>query len=109
MVVDERKAAEGAAWLSQIEEENAGELTPERIAAMEAAAAAEEAGADGTALPMAGDGGGSPAAWSWARTNRPPRAAASPGRRGFAGGEPEGLQTLFWDMPKERMQPGRIG
>ena len=27
----------GAAWLNQIEEENAGELTPERIAAMEAA------------------------------------------------------------------------
>jgi (E)-4-hydroxy-3-methylbut-2-enyl-diphosphate synthase len=58
VVVDENKAAEGAEWLSKIEEENAGELTPERIAAMEAAAAAEEAGADGTALPMAGDGGG---------------------------------------------------
>ena len=43
VVVDEHKAAEGAAWLSQIEEENAGELTPERIAAMEAAAAAEQA------------------------------------------------------------------
>ena len=42
-MVDERKAAEGAAWLSKIEEENAGELTPERIAAMEAAAASEEA------------------------------------------------------------------
>ena len=47
VVVDERKAAEGAAWLEQIEEENAGELTPERIAAMEAAAAADEALADG--------------------------------------------------------------
>ena len=42
VVVDEREAAEGAAWLEQIEEENAGELTPERIAAMEAAAATEE-------------------------------------------------------------------
>jgi (E)-4-hydroxy-3-methylbut-2-enyl-diphosphate synthase len=42
--VDARKAAEGAAWLKQIEDENAGELTPERLAAMEAAAAA---GADG--------------------------------------------------------------
>ena len=41
--VDEREAAEGAAWLEKIEEENAGELTPERIAAMEAKAAAEEA------------------------------------------------------------------
>src|SRR5437762_6719511 len=39
VMVDERKAAEGAAWLQKIEEENAGELTPERIAAMEAAAA----------------------------------------------------------------------
>ena len=37
--VDEGEAAEGADWLAKIEEENAGELTPERIAAMEAAAA----------------------------------------------------------------------
>ena len=80
VVVDERKAAEGAAWLSQIEEENAGELTPERIAAMEAAAAAEQAAADGTALPMAGAATAPPRrTWSWARTNRPPTAAASPG------------------------------
>jgi (E)-4-hydroxy-3-methylbut-2-enyl-diphosphate synthase len=53
VVVDEQKAAEGAAWLQRIEEENAGELTPERIAAMEAAAASEDALADGEALPMA--------------------------------------------------------
>jgi len=33
---DERKAAEAADWLEKIERENAGELTPERIAAMEA-------------------------------------------------------------------------
>jgi (E)-4-hydroxy-3-methylbut-2-enyl-diphosphate synthase len=52
--VDERKAAEGAEWLERIEEENAGELTPERIAAMEAAAAAEQALGDGDPLPMAG-------------------------------------------------------
>jgi (E)-4-hydroxy-3-methylbut-2-enyl-diphosphate synthase len=42
---DERKAAEAADWLAKIEEENAGELTPERIAQMEAKetpAAAEE-------------------------------------------------------------------
>ena len=52
--VDERKAAEGAEWLEQIEEENAGELTPERIAAMEAAAATEEALGNGQSLPMAG-------------------------------------------------------
>ena len=37
--VDARKAAEGAAWLQRIEEENAGELTPERLAALEAQAA----------------------------------------------------------------------
>jgi len=40
--VDAGEAAEGADWLAKIEEENAGELTPERIAAMEAAAAERE-------------------------------------------------------------------
>jgi (E)-4-hydroxy-3-methylbut-2-enyl-diphosphate synthase len=56
VVVDERKAAEGAEWLEKIEEENAGEMTPERIAALEAAAATEDALGDGNrqALPMAG-------------------------------------------------------
>jgi (E)-4-hydroxy-3-methylbut-2-enyl-diphosphate synthase len=39
---DERKAAEAAEWLERIEQENAGELTPERIAQMEQAAAAAE-------------------------------------------------------------------
>ena len=53
-MVDEREAAEGAEWLHKIEEENAGELTPERIAAMEAAAANEDALGNGEALPMAG-------------------------------------------------------
>jgi len=43
VVVDEREADEGAQWLAQIEAENAGELTPERLAAMEAAAADDEA------------------------------------------------------------------
>ena len=51
VVVDEQEAAEGAEWLEKIEEENAGEMTPERIAAMEAAAATE---GNGEALPMAG-------------------------------------------------------
>jgi (E)-4-hydroxy-3-methylbut-2-enyl-diphosphate synthase len=50
--VDERQAAEGAQWLERIEEENAGELTPERLAALEAAAAAQEA-MGGEPLPMA--------------------------------------------------------
>ena len=40
---DERKAAEAADWLEQIERENAGELTPERIALMEQAAAQSRA------------------------------------------------------------------
>src|SRR5436189_2644962 len=41
--VDDRKAAEGADWLARIEAENADELTPERIAAMEADASGERA------------------------------------------------------------------
>ncbi|MGH2966349.1 MAG: flavodoxin-dependent (E)-4-hydroxy-3-methylbut-2-enyl-diphosphate synthase [Solirubrobacterales bacterium] len=49
--VDARKAAEGAAWLKRIEDENADELTPERIAKMEAAAAKEK-GQDVTAEPF---------------------------------------------------------
>ena len=36
---DESESAEGAEWLRRIEEENAGDLTPEKIAAMEEAAA----------------------------------------------------------------------
>jgi (E)-4-hydroxy-3-methylbut-2-enyl-diphosphate synthase len=48
---DESESAEGAAWLQKIEDENADEMTPERMAAMEAAAATEEAG--GQPLPMA--------------------------------------------------------
>ena len=53
VVRDEREAAEGAAFLQEIEEENAGELTPERIAAMEAKAATAEALEEGVELPMA--------------------------------------------------------
>ena len=33
--VDEAKSAEGAAWLQEIESENADEMTPERMAALE--------------------------------------------------------------------------
>jgi (E)-4-hydroxy-3-methylbut-2-enyl-diphosphate synthase len=39
IVADESEAREGAEWLAKIEEENAGELTPERIAQMEHEAA----------------------------------------------------------------------
>jgi (E)-4-hydroxy-3-methylbut-2-enyl-diphosphate synthase len=41
--VDEAKSREGAAWLEKIEGENEGELTPERIAKLEAEAARTEA------------------------------------------------------------------
>ena len=49
--VDDREAAEGAEWLQRIEDENADEMTPERIAAMEAEKAREE-GNDVTAEPF---------------------------------------------------------
>jgi len=39
VVSDATEVAEGAEWLAKIEEENAGDLTPEKIAAMEAEAA----------------------------------------------------------------------
>ncbi|MFN8162083.1 MAG: flavodoxin-dependent (E)-4-hydroxy-3-methylbut-2-enyl-diphosphate synthase [Solirubrobacterales bacterium] len=39
VAVDEREAREGAEWLARIEEENAGDLTPEKIARMEQEAA----------------------------------------------------------------------
>src|SRR5690348_16316402 len=41
------KAAEGAAWLERIEEENAGELTPERLAKLEAEQVAAQDGENG--------------------------------------------------------------
>ncbi|GAC1527686.1 MAG: flavodoxin-dependent (E)-4-hydroxy-3-methylbut-2-enyl-diphosphate synthase [Thermoleophilaceae bacterium] len=44
----EQQSAEGAEWLERIEEENAGELTPERLAKLEA----EAARAEGTPLPQ---------------------------------------------------------
>jgi hypothetical protein len=40
--VDQASASEGADWLARIEAEHAGELTPERLAAMEAAAAQDD-------------------------------------------------------------------
>jgi (E)-4-hydroxy-3-methylbut-2-enyl-diphosphate synthase len=47
--VDQDRANEGADWLARIEAEHAGELTPERLAAMEAAAA-QDGGADAELL-----------------------------------------------------------
>jgi (E)-4-hydroxy-3-methylbut-2-enyl-diphosphate synthase len=49
-----KKSAEGAAWLETIENENAGELTPERLAKLEAEQARAEAAGDGA--PADGDG-----------------------------------------------------
>jgi (E)-4-hydroxy-3-methylbut-2-enyl-diphosphate synthase len=53
---EEAKAAEGAAWLERIEEENAGELTPERLAKLEAEAARAqddgENGSNGDGVPL---------------------------------------------------------
>jgi (E)-4-hydroxy-3-methylbut-2-enyl-diphosphate synthase len=40
--VDETQSREGERWLHQIEEENAGDLTPEKLAQLEAEAAANE-------------------------------------------------------------------
>jgi (E)-4-hydroxy-3-methylbut-2-enyl-diphosphate synthase len=45
------KSAEGAAWLERIEEENAGELTPERLAKLEAEAVRAQNG-EGVELPQ---------------------------------------------------------
>src|SRR5436190_994961 len=47
--VDAGEAAEGAEWLAKIEAENAGELTPERLAAMEKAASQLDEDASPTA------------------------------------------------------------
>ena len=55
--VDEVAAAEGSEWLAQIEAENAGDLTPERLAAMEREAAEQENGkslVDEDSSPTAG-------------------------------------------------------
>jgi len=52
---EEGESAEGAEWLRRIEEENAGDLTPEKIAAMEKAAAAR-----GEDITAPGNGEGPP-------------------------------------------------
>src|SRR3712207_3528932 len=53
--VDSDLAAEGAEWLQQIEAENAHDLTPERLAALEAEKASADADAIDEALsPVAG-------------------------------------------------------
>ncbi len=53
IAVDVDSQAEGAEWLAAIEAENAGELTPERLAAFEKAKQAEEAEAMAADDPLA--------------------------------------------------------
>jgi (E)-4-hydroxy-3-methylbut-2-enyl-diphosphate synthase len=55
--VDASSQAEGAEWLAAIEAENAGDLTPERLAALEKAKQAEEAEASAP-TPSLDDAGG---------------------------------------------------
>jgi (E)-4-hydroxy-3-methylbut-2-enyl-diphosphate synthase len=52
---DARAAAEGAEWLARIEAENAGELTPERLAALEEAANREGDGGDAVLEAVVGE------------------------------------------------------
>src|SRR5688500_15886311 len=51
---EDAKVAEGAAWLEKIENENAGELTPERLAKLEAEQARAEAAIDEALSPVEG-------------------------------------------------------
>lgn len=51
--IDAAKSAEGAEWLRKIEEENAGDLTPEKLAALEAEKAREFDGANPAAMDEA--------------------------------------------------------
>jgi (E)-4-hydroxy-3-methylbut-2-enyl-diphosphate synthase len=83
--VDATKAAEGEEWLRRIEEENADELTPERIAKMEREAAEAE-GRDVTAEPFLKPvrRGSGPAAADAKRSKRPAlteEASPTAGRR----------------------------
>jgi (E)-4-hydroxy-3-methylbut-2-enyl-diphosphate synthase len=52
IAVDTHSQAEGAQWLAAIEAENAGDLTPERLAALEKAKQAEEAEATASAAAL---------------------------------------------------------
>ena len=56
--VDAEKSAEGAEWLAKIEEENADDLTPERLAALEAANADGNNGDGSPVKPAMGVGAG---------------------------------------------------
>jgi (E)-4-hydroxy-3-methylbut-2-enyl-diphosphate synthase len=72
VLAEAKEAAEAAEWLRRIEAENEGELTPERIARMEAQAAVEAAdGTDGAPAPRAVTGDGEPQEPSSERVEEP--------------------------------------
>ena len=89
IVFEEQKAAEGAEWLERIEEENAGELTPERLAALEAKAAIgrghehRHGAADGAVVGRSAQAGQAARAPGRRRLARP-RGGASPARAGWS-------------------------
>src|SRR4051794_37064877 len=98
------KAAEGAAWLERIEEENTGELTPERLAKLEAEAARAQNG-EGGDLPQGKklklDEAAPP-------TQGPPFTRAEAGSRRGADAL-EYPPQLFEVLVAQRAQPGRRG
>jgi (E)-4-hydroxy-3-methylbut-2-enyl-diphosphate synthase len=80
--VDEQKAREGAEWLQRIEDENADELTPERLAAMEAAAARDgDRQGEEAASPGNGDEPNAPRAKDQHRVTLDEDASPTAGRR----------------------------
>ena len=78
--VDAAEQAAGAEWLQRIEEENAGELTPERLAKLEAESARADADASTRRWTARGRS---------TRTPRRPTGAASPARSALAQRSPD--------------------
>jgi (E)-4-hydroxy-3-methylbut-2-enyl-diphosphate synthase len=68
VVVDAAQAAEGAAFLAEIEAENAGEMTPERLAAAEKAASEAAGGGDDVLRPALDEAASPVAGRRFART-----------------------------------------
>ena len=100
-----RRSAEGAAWLAKIEEENAGDLTPERIAQMEHEAA-ERASPTEVAARRGGLADRRPAS---SPGPRPPRALtrARPAAERLRLTQPMSPRyaTIFWPTLKDRARP----
>ena len=91
--VDETEQAEGAEWLQRIEEENAGELTPERLAKLEA----EKQRADETRWTRR--------CCASTRPTRRRRAGASRAPRSV--GAPRGSSTTTW-VVEMTLVPSRL-